>query len=214
MKTLKTLVVMLAASVAGAVGAYTTFDVSYTPESLGGFGAGFPISGSATGTAILDDSGLLTMNLHGELFSTTAGADIVVDWIEQLMTTSSDNSIFNLVKTDNLYPLSSASYSQFTSCANGSLDTLYTCQNMTLSPELLIGSDSFYSAQSFTAAGGELALENSLSNIGVSLLGSYELSPTAPEQPPVASVPEPFSLSLLLPGLIAMAAFGRRKAVH
>jgi hypothetical protein len=219
MKKFQSVVVILALSIARSAGAYAVFDVSYTPQSLTLINSIAPLSGEGAGKAVLDDNGLLTMTLNGELFADAANiggagyADILIGSTLQLVTTNSGNGSFNLVDTPSLYPLSASSYSQITSCREGSLDSFSTCVFVSQSAQALLGPDgfysySYYSDQSFTLDGGVLNIQATLSgDETASFLASYELTPVS--DGPTTSVPEPPLLSILMPGL-AGVIFVRR----
>ncbi len=202
MKAIKTLLAVSALSVAGAASAATTYNVTYSYESPGLAGSSIliPMQGGGSGSAVLDDNGVLLMTLHGQQFSdysnlygwSPAYSDVIVDTLVQLGTTSVNAGVYNLVKA--------GSFTEYTSCVNGPQDALASCSFM--SPGVTFaayGADGFYSAQSFTLNGGTAQFITN--GFGITFTTDYVLT----------AVPLPATVWMFGSGLAGLVGFSRRR---
>ncbi len=209
MKAIKIFLAVSTVCLACVANATTSYHVTYSFESPatainGAISYSIPTSGGGSGTAVLDDSGLLTMTLHGEQVSdyssyygwSPAYSDVIADTTVHLTTTSSGGGVYNLVQA--------GSFTQYTSCINGALDALNSCSfipaDTSFSADGLAG---FYSAQSFTLGGGTIKVITN--GFGATLTTDYTLT----------SVPLPASVWMFGSSILGLAGLScRRKSAY
>jgi hypothetical protein len=189
MKTMQTLLAVTILSVAGAASAATV--TNYTASSATTITGATSGSGSASGTASLDDSGVLTLLLDGT--TVTGFTD----------TTNGSTATFNGTYSGGMFTASSGS-SVITSCTNNGA-IIDGCSSPSFAG---VGGVSTFLTLNGSVDGTGGVINITASSNGASISTAYTLSGGTPVTP---AVPLPAAAWLFGSGIMGLAGAARRR---